>query len=336
MQPSNSILKHCSYQTGYGDFAITPYVNCDINVDALRALSFIDIVGSTICNLLLLRYFIVRSMAKKRLFFLSTDPRSVFPLFFLLHGIGDFIYAVIKVSYEEPPIVGKDLSVTFLAVLLPFFCFCGLVLYYYVIINFLKGYSRMMSAESREKVEKRFASLKKISRAIPPISAIPCILPLVSLGYPQYGEIFAATYLIGNGILAMFYGLLFNFALGFLLTELHGHLEVDNGSGSDDIQQIYRRLRIAYCIGSVLFFIIGFSYMIFGSYEVLLRKSSYLILVIQITVHPTFTVLILTVSRISHKYSKTSPMRIRSSLDEIQKSNEEMKIDALGGSVSDA
>ena len=186
-------------------------------------------------------------------------------------------------------------------------------------------------------MEKKLSFLSKLSWTIPPLSVLPSLLPLFGLGFPEYVPIFGMVYFLGSGLLALAYGLLFNFALGFLLQELRIHLEHKTGSSSDDIYQIYGRLRTAYFAGSASFLIIGFSYLIFGSWEVLLRKSSYLILIIQITVHPTFTVLILTVSRISHPHFKIDPFLTRTSVDQIHRSHDEMKVDALGGSVvSDA
>ena len=298
----------------------------------MRGLIYVNIIGSSICNLLLLRYFVVRIIAKKKLFFLSTDPKSVFPLFFLLHGIGDFIFSVLKIASPVRPVVGRDVSITLMAVFLPVLCFCGLVLYYSVIINFLKGYSRIMRKESRDKVDQKFAILLKRSYWLPPLSMLPCLLPLIGLGLPEYTTQFGMTYLIANGVLALLYGALFNFALGFLLQELDINLkERESDIGSDDLRLVYSRLKAAYFAGSGSFVMIGFSYLIFGSFQVLLRKSSYLILIIQITTHPVFTVLILTVSHISH--APVFPLKVRSNVEEFlnfNKSNTvegEMKAD---------
>lgn len=297
-----------------------------------------DICGSTICNLLLLRYFIVRSLRKKRLFFLSTDPRSLFPLLFLLHGIGDFVFAVLKIAYNVQPIVGRDVSVTLLATCLPIFCFIGLVLYYDVILSFLRGYSRMMRAQSRQKVNKLFAKLKAFATWIPLIGLLPCIMPLIGLKYPEYTNIFGMLYLLGNGFLALLYGLLFNLALGFLLLELDVHLKhlESTGGDSNDIRFVSNRLHLAYRTGTIGFIIIGFSYIIFGSWQVLLQMSSYLFLCVQIVVHPTFTVLILTVSRISQGQSRLGPSKVAGihADDGVIRSSVDSNIDSISRSGS--
>ena len=227
-------------------------------------------------------------------------------IFILLHGIGDFTFAALKLTSKVRPVVGRDVSITILAFFLPVFCYCGLLIYYFIIMKFLKGYSRMMAPESREKVEKRFALLLSRSLIVPPLSVVPCVMPLIGIAYPQFVKEFGMAYLIGNGFLALLYGSFFYLAVGFLLQELSVHME-HTGAGSEDIRTVYSRLLLAYRFGSVCLLVIGFSYCLFGSSGVLLRKSSYLFLIIQITTHPTFTILILTISRITHGNPKTVP-----------------------------
>jgi hypothetical protein len=223
--------------------------------------------------------------------------------FFLLHGIGDVTFAALKLSSK---VVGRDVSITLIAFFLPVFCYCGLLLYYSIIVKFLKGYSRMMAPESREKVEKRFALLLARSLIVPILSVVPCVMPLIGIAYPQFIMEFGRAYLIGNGLLALLYGIFYFLALGFLLQELSIHMG-HTGGGSEDIRTVHSRLLLAYRVGSAALFTIGFSYCLFGSSRVLLRKSSYLFLVIQITTHPTFTILILTISRITHNNPKIVP-----------------------------
>ena len=233
----------------------------------------------------------------------STDPKCIFPIFFLLHGIGDFLFSVLKISgrSRNRPIVGRDASVTIVAVFLPIFCYCGLVLYYHVVMKFLKGYSCMMSPESREKVEKRFASLLTKSSYIPPLSVIPCVLPLFSMQlFPQYVREFGMAYLIGNGFLATLYGAVLYLAIGFLLEELSNYFKTST-MVAVDIITVYNRLKLAHRAGTLLFITLGSSYVTFGCRTDLISKSSYLLLIIQVLTHPTLTILTLTVSNISHR-----------------------------------
>lgn len=190
---------------GEGDFATSSGLYCDVDQRALGVLSIVVICFATVCNLLNFRVFIYRSMSKT-VSFCSTDPKSVFPIFFLLHGIGDFLFAVLKLHSQNRLIVGRDAPVTVVAAFLPIFCYCGLVLYYRVVMKFLKGYSCMMTPESRGKVERRFASLQSKVLLIPLLAIVPCSLPLVSMGRPQYLTVFGMAYLIGNGLLTICYG----------------------------------------------------------------------------------------------------------------------------------
>ena len=301
---------------GIGDFATAAGTDCDINEAAISALSYVDICGATICNLLIIRFFIIRSTAKgTKGNFCSTDSKSLFPVFFLLHGIGDFLFAVFKITGQTRPIVGRDASVTIIAAFLPILCYCGLVLYYNVIMKFLKGYSCMMSPESREKVDMRFASLLSKSELITPLSIIPCFLPLFGLGYPQYVREFGMAYFIGNGIFVICYGGFFYLTLGFLLEELTSYIKTST-TVADDILIVYKRLRLAHRVGTGAFALVGISYTFFGSREYLLRKSSYMLLIIQISTHPTFTVLILTVSQVCHR--KVAPVPIKGAYVDVE------------------
>jgi hypothetical protein len=266
---------------------------------ALNVLSIVVICFAIVCNLLSFRVFIYRSMSKT-ISFCSTDPKSVFPIFFLLHGIGDFLFAVLKLRSQNRLIVGRDAPVTVVAAFLPILCHCGLVLYYRVVMKFLKGYSCMMTPESRGKIERRFASLQSKSLLIPLLAIVPCSLPLVSMGHPQYVTVFGMAYLIGNGLLAICYGGFFYLALGFLLEELTNYVKTST-IVADDILIVYKRLRLAHRAGTLLFFTSGTSYVLFGCCENVIRHSSYLLLIIQILTNPTLTVLTLTVSHISHR-----------------------------------
>ena len=284
---------------GEGDFTTSSELECDIDLVALNGLSIAVICFTIVCNLLTFRVFIIRSMSKT-LSFCSTDPKSVFPIFFLLHGIGDFLFAVLKLHSQNRLIVGRDAPVTVVAAFLPIFCYCGLVLYARVVMKFLEGYSCMMSPESRGKVERRFASLHSKCSLIPLLAIVPSSLPLFSIVYLQYTRVFGMAYLIGNGLLAMCYGGFFYLALGFLLEELTSYIKTST-TVADDILIVYNRLRLAHRAGTLLFLTLGVSYVIFGSCEDLVRHSSYLLLIIQILTHPTLTILTLTVSHISHR-----------------------------------
>jgi hypothetical protein len=255
--------------------------------------------GSTLCNILLLRFLIVRCIEKKSLFIFRRNSRNMFPLFFLLHGIGDFVFSVLKVTMKNSS-VGNDLPITVLACSVLCFSFTGIVLYYMVLLNFLKGYTRMINPVSREKVEKRFSLFKKVAWLLIPIMYVVGLLMVTGLKYSEYRIDFAMIYLIGGGICTLLFGILWLLTFGFLIKELANHIKLSVGS-TNDIKVVYFRLKAAYYIGSVLMVTIAVFYIMFGLWSFLRIRSEYMILLIQIVAAPTFTSLVLTVSRINHK-----------------------------------
>ena len=308
------------YLADAGDFVQQSGLDCDINLGGLTALAYIDLVVALLCCAMILRYLIVRILRRKKNssicpstyaeFFVA---RTIFPYFFLLHSVGDLVFCVLKLYSKEIPLVGTDIALTIVAAFCPVAIFCGLVLYYIVIINFLKGYAYMMAPESKDKVDIRFHHLLTSSYSIPPLSIIAAFAPCVTLRYPEYQKGAGGMYLVGSGLIAAFYGTLYALALGFLITEIRLHIE-NSSLECKDLALVLWRLRAAYYSGAMLFSIALFSYGIFGAWDYLLRKSSYIFLIIQIACGPLVTALILSVSRISHFHrsirSIPVPMRV--------------------------
>jgi hypothetical protein len=253
--------------------------------------------GSTLCNILLLRFLIVRCIEKKSLFIFRWNSKSLFPLFFLLHGIGDFIFSILKVTTKNSSL-GNDLPVTVVVYTLACFFFTGFVLYYMVLLNFLQGYTRMMNPISRKKVENFFSLSKKLAWLVLLPVFILGIGVVVGLKYSEYRVIFAMIYLVGGGVCILTFGSLWFLTFGFLIKEMANHIKDSIGS-MDDIKVVYLRLKAAYYVGSTLFALIAVLYITFGSWSYLRIRSDYAILIIQITVHPTATILVLTVSHIN-------------------------------------
>lgn len=284
---------------GNGDFAINPTVDCYLNSESIRILSYVGISGASICNILLLRFLIVRCIEKKSIFIFSWTSRSLFPLLFLIHGFGDVIFAILKVTMKNSS-VGNDAPITVVAFALPVFFFFGNVLYYVVILNFLKKYAQMMTPERREKTEKIFLICEKIAY----FTGLPvCVfssLPLIGLSYPEHRVHFAMIYLIGLGICCAVIVIIWLHALGFLIQELTQKIKDPIGS-VEDLKIVCFRLKAAYYVGALTIATVGVIYIIFGAWTFLRIRSDYVFLLIQITAHPTATVLVLTVSKITYQ-----------------------------------
>ena len=284
---------------GLGDFSVANGVHCDINLAAITNTYYLILICNTACMLSIIRYLIVRCVEKRSIFIVTLDPKSIFPFFFLACMIIVTSISILKIIHKDQQIIGRDFTMTFLGTFLPLFAQWGLVIYFFVVIRCLKSYTVMMTAERSERVAKGFAILSAICLTIPPTSFMYSVLPLVGLPYPFYEGTFAIIYLIGNGINAWLYGTLTTLSLRFLLKELQNQVE-SFPETSSDIRQVFRRLTYAYYVIASMSFIIGASYIIFGSSRYLMARSTYLFIFQQLTCPPSSTILILTVSRMSH------------------------------------
>ena len=284
--------------SGLGDFSLKAGVHCDINQAVVTDTYIYILCSNAACMLLTIRYLLVRCIEKRSIFIVTLDPKSIFPFFFLASQIVGTALCSLKIIDKDQQIIGRDVVITFLGACLPLFAQWGLVIYFFVVIRCLKSYTTMMTAERSERVAKRFALFSRICLMIPPTSFAYSMIPLVGLPYPFYERTFAVIYLIGNGINAWLYGALTSLSLRFLLKELRCQVE-SFPKTSRDIKQVLQRLTYAYYVIVSMSFIIGASYVIFGSFSYLLVKSTYLFIFQQLTCPPSSTILILTVSRIS-------------------------------------
>lgn len=182
-----------------------------------------------------------------------------------------------------------------------FFCYLGLVIYYQVILAFLKGFSKMMTPAGKDRLNKKFSLLNICSLLIIPLSVPISLTGSISVKYPEHTRIFAKFNIIGIGCMTFIYGVLFMKALGYLLSELSSALKDDNGIIKDnaDLQIVSKRLNRAYYIGGGLILAGSSNMIIFGSYDFLLRKVSYLLLFVRIIGIEIFFILIVTISKIS-------------------------------------
>lgn len=196
---------------------------CLISFLGVKVLSFLSVIIAGICSILIIRDY-MKLVIKKRTFnVLFQNYKSSFPCCFLSMDIAIFIYGILKLSYSDDkiPYVGKDLSISLIIILPPFTCFLGISIYLQVLFVFLKSCMRIMSIVSRIRFVKRFHFLSIFSVILPPISLIFSIMPVISLKYPIHSTPLNMTYLIGNGIVALLYGLIFINSLNFVLKELN-------------------------------------------------------------------------------------------------------------------
>jgi hypothetical protein len=195
--------------------------------------------------------------------------------------------------------IGNNMEITIVASLLHVVLFSGLILYFRLIISFLNGYAHMMSSSHSEKVRIRIGTLKFFSWFISPIQLAICLVQIIGLLYPEHEEKIGMFYNIATGLNSFCFGFIFNHAVGFLLRELVIHIKNAPEGSSADIKAVFKRLKLAYLVVWVVFLSTMIFMIIFGSSTYLLRRSSYLVLILQIMMPPTLIVFILTVTRIT-------------------------------------
>jgi hypothetical protein len=163
-------------------------------------------------------------------------------------GVASSIYGILKVSYPngQQPLIGRDISITLMAFFQTSFGFFGLVMYLHVIIQFLKGYSRMMASVSREKVLQRLEILGFYSWFIAPCVVIFSLLPLIGTAYPLHSTRLSMVSLIGNSISCFVYGLICCNCLSIFIKELDVYIHSVEVKKSEDFKVIVNRLKAAY------------------------------------------------------------------------------------------
>lgn len=277
---------HIIFSTGIGDYSFNGS-HCDINEASIEALNIINICVASTCNLLIILYIINECRRKGKLYFLSSHPKALFPLFFLLYGIGIIIFNSMKLVSKGKHTIGNNMEITIVASLLHVVLFSGLIIYFRLIISFLNGYAHMMSSSHSEKVRIRIGILKIFSWFVSPIQLIIGLVQIVGLLYPEHEEQIGMFYNIATGLNSFCFGFIFNHAVGFVLRELVIHIKIAPESSSADIKAIFKRLKLAYLVVGVVFLSTMIFMIIFGSSTHLLRRSSYLVLILQIMMPPT-------------------------------------------------
>ena len=290
--------------TGLGDFSTISGIHCDINTAAVTGLFYFVLFTNTVCMMMVARYLIVRLIGNRSLCSISLNPRSIFPVLFLAEMAVCSIFAITKIVYQDKQIVGRDLFITLIATLLPLCAQVGLVFYFFVVINCLKTYAIMMTDERRELLENRFAILSRICSMIPALSISFSIMPAVGLRYPRYSHSFAMIFHIGTGTTAWLYGIVAASAVRYLIIELQSHVD-SFAQSSDDLQLVIKRLSGAYVVIIHNCFMTGFDSTIFGAYDYLLARSTYLFIVGIFGVPIGATVLMLTVSKLPRNNSRS-------------------------------
>lgn len=301
------IRKILQYNSGLGDFATIPGIDCDINIKVVVALYYVNIATTLICCAIISRYLIMKSLRDEKYCFAPSDPRTIFPWLLNLGSILQIIFSVGKVMSSNNLIIGRDIFPTILGSLLPPLAEIGLISYFFVVLKCLKSYIGIQPENRGSVLTDRFRLLGAASIVIAPIFAIFSFMPTVGLGFPEHRRDFAMLYFIGIGVIAWLCGIVTTTALRYLIGELKSHIK-NFPQTLGDVKSVLWRITLAYYVLAVSIFLLGFSFIICGFSDVFLRKATYLILFQQLCCPPASTILILTVSRISQS-NQISPFK---------------------------
>jgi hypothetical protein len=300
----------CICDTGWsslGDFSfIGDSPGCQMNFEGVKIISYVCIILPSITNILIIYHYVKLAKRLKTYYVISREFKTLFPLCFLIAGTCSTVTGILKVSYPEgkEPLIGRDVSISFIVFILMSGVFFGLVLYLHVIIQFLKGYSRMMSKESRERVSQKLNSLGFYSWFLPPFTLVFAIMPLISTAYPSQSKQLGMTYLIGFAIIAIVYAQITINCMSFLLKELNVYINNLQDKTSEDIQLVVKRLNAAYMIILSSSTVFGILLIIFASSDYLFYLMTYFLILMYATVPAQTYILVITVASVSHSDNK--------------------------------
>lgn len=288
--------------SGTGDFWIQKGIYCDVNTSVITVMCIISIIVTSVSALLSLRYFAVRCIERKK-FCSKVESKFLFPVMFLLYKLCIIFWAIVKISNgRNQPNIGSDLCLTISTSILSFFLFAGFVFFYFIVIGFLKDYLVDMNQTPISVIEKFEMNVTAISRfawLIFPLGLIIFSVPSVGLAFPQYQKTFAKTFLIGTGVIGLIFITIISFSCRLLLVELYKHIKNVSGTSneSNDLKRVYDRLNISFKFMIIVCTTGCCGLIAFGCIDFLLSKTTYLLLILQITMPIVLALLLSTISR---------------------------------------
>lgn len=269
-----------------GDFAITKGKYCEINILAIQILSILSLISASYSCSVIFRYLIIQCYKRRTIFIFTAKAKSLFPLFFLLFDATGIFVVSLKLTGSN---IGRDILITVFMSVQNTFLFTGLVLYYFVVMNFLQMNMRgmvLIPGTVMGKIEKKLTELGLYAWAIPPLFVFFSLFPLFGLLIPEHQGIFWMGYFIGTGITSVIFSTVINFASGAFLTEISSHMSAVEGTSaeSDDIKNIYRKIKLSGTGVAPIGLVIGLLTLSFGCSNLLLRVSTYFLMGAQIQV----------------------------------------------------
>mmetsp|Transcript_8055 Transcript_8055/g.8080 ORF Transcript_8055/g.8080 Transcript_8055/m.8080 type:complete len:358 (+) Transcript_8055:617-1690(+) len=288
--------------TSLGCFALVGGTDCDGQDYHSLILWYIAILTTALCMIPTLTLLFHRTLRytwnTKIIWGFEYNAKSLFPWFNQLQLFDLFLFSLLKIIYKNQQLIGRDIAITIVYLFSPLLTIISLVTYFFIVTKFLRHYTTSLNPEIRDKVLKRFNVLNKLALLIPVLSLIPSLIPIVGISMPEYRDVYAKISLIGMGLMVTMLGSLCVNALDFLLRELSSHINSFDQSDKDIII-VYKRLRLAYYGFFMNTIGIASTYWLFGIWDFLFTKTTYLFVYIICCVAIASLILIKTLSTIS-------------------------------------
>lgn len=262
-----------------GDFFLNAERTCNSKLNVYFSF-YSSIAVTTITTSLILRY-VLKNINGNPKIRRCRDSKFLFPWLFLLFNFGCLTLGVLKVCLQGQNymlIIGRDNFITVLASCGPFLAHSSLVLYYDVVIKMLKNFTKILTRKEKRALDRKFLILSLLALTIPILSFLCSFSISVGLLYDNHFKtICFMIYLIGSGVLSLFYGLLICLALSFVIKEFDDYIRESSFCPSG-VKTIRWRFNVVFYLLSITTVATGFSFIVFGCIETIKPNTTYMLL----------------------------------------------------------
>jgi hypothetical protein len=265
-------------------------IQCDVYITCAYILDS-TCVAICLASALIILWVAINHCAREKVSYstvLKHKSKHLYPLTFLIGIIFDLAICIGNLMCKER-LSGTTPSTMFG----PFFVFFsqfGLILYFFVILKFLRSCGGYGSENNT--VDMMTQLLASMAYCIPPASFCCCFIVSFGIHYPRFQNEFIKVYIVGGGLLALLFGSLITYAFRFVLIYLDDHIS-NFDQVSYEIQSIYKRLKHAYYICGSISAIVGIACVSFGASSYLWNRSNYLFIFMRKVLPICATVLVI-------------------------------------------
>lgn len=283
-------------------FSANTLNRCDIHEDTIKGLGIIEVTLASIYIIIIVRHLLKRLIAAKTFKLFLVDHKTFCAFVFLLIGVSDIIVALSYLTHKQKRIFRIDALISVSTALFTFLCFVGLSLYFQILLKFLRDSSLLMNSSNRNKVISRLTVMQRFSWLVVIFSIPISLSSILHIFNEDNAAAFAATVIIGIGVLLFAYVILYLVAFRFIIVELSFHLEnsfnADITGGSHDLKLVLRRLKFAFYTGGASLLGASAAMVLFGSWDTLFYKFAYLGIFVRFIGIIIFSLLHMTISKV--------------------------------------